>query len=91
MKPKTLGDLLQALQKLSPEQLKKPAIYISENMSCSGVVTGFGRAKADLYWAGGDDPSELMTKNALYEYGFDEEEVAGMDIQIHKGAFIINF
>ena len=89
--PKTLGDLLKALKSLTPEELKKPAIYNSENLYLSGIVSGFGKAKADLYWDGGDDPSQLKTKKEWKEYGYDSEEIAGMEILIRKGDFAINF
>jgi hypothetical protein len=90
-KPKTLGDLLEALKMLTPEELKKPAIYNSENLCLSGIVTGFGPAKADFYWDGGDDPSQLKTKKEWKEYGYDADEIAEMEIEIRKGDFVINF
>jgi len=90
-KPKTLGDLLAALKALTPEELKKPAIYNSENLCLSGIVTGFGKAKADLLWDGGDDPSQLKTKKEWKEYGCDSEEIAEMEIEVRKGDFVINF
>lgn len=90
-KPKTLGDLLSALKALTPEELKKPAIYNSENLCLSGIVTGFGKAKADLYWDGGDDSSLLKTKKEWKEYGYDSEEIAEMEIEVRKGDFVLNF
>lgn len=90
-KPKTLGDLLATLKALTQEELKKPAIYNSKNLCLSGIVTGFGKAKADLYWDGGDDPSELKTKKEWKEYGYDSEEIAELEIQIRRGDFVINF
>ena len=68
-KPKTLGHLLVALKKLTPEELKKPAIYDSKSLFISGIVTGFGKAPATLYWSGGDDPSELKTKKEWLAWG----------------------
>lgn len=90
-KPKTLGDLMEALKMLTPDELKKPAIYNSKNLCLSGIVLGFGRAKADLYWDGGDDPSQLKTKKEWKKYGYDEEQIAEMEIEIRKGDFVINF
>ena len=90
-KSKTLGDLLAALKALTPEELKRPAIYNSENLCLSGIVSDFGKAKADLYWDGGDDPSQLKTKKEWKEYGYDADEIEDMEIEIHKGDFVIKF
>lgn len=90
-KAKTLGDLLEALSSLAPEELEKPAIYNSENLCLSGIVTGFRKAKSNLYWDGGDDPSKLKTKKEWKEYGYDSEDIAKMEILIRKGDFVLNF
>lgn len=91
MKNKTLGDLLKVLQNLTPEELSRPIIYNSKNLCLSGIVSGFGKAKSDLYWDGGDDPSELKTSKEWLEYGYDPVEIAEFDKEISKGDFVINF
>ena len=88
---KTLSELLDALKALTPEQLKKPIIYNCESLCLSGIVTGFGKAKADLYWEGEDDPLRLKTKKELKEEGYDSDEIAEMEIEIRKGDFVLNF
>lgn len=90
-KPKTLGQLLEALQRLTLDELKKPAIYNSDNLCLSGIVLGFGKAKCDLYWDGGDAPSQLKSKKEWKEYGYDTEEISEMEIEIKRGDFVLNF
>lgn len=88
---KSLGDLLFALKQLSQDELKKPIIYNSDNLCLSGIVSGFGKAKTNLYWDGSDYPSQLKTKKEWKEYGYDNEEISEMEILIHKGDFVIKF
>jgi len=90
-KGKTLKDLLSALKKLSPEELKRPIMYSSEELSISGYVTGFGKSRANLLWNGDDDPSEIKTKNSWQEDGYSDEEIDQIEVAIRKGDFVINF
>ncbi len=90
-KQKTLGDLLNALKKLSPEELKKPAFYNSKDLYISGQVLGFGKARATLYWDGSDDPSEIKTRQEWKDDGYDNEEISEMEVAIQKGDFVITF
>ena len=87
--PITLGHLLSALKKLSPEELKRPMIYSSDDLCISGVVSGFGKAKSNLYWDCGDDPSEIKTAKEWREYGYDKEDIKGLVLEVKKGDFVI--
>ena len=91
MQPKSLGELLDALKKLAPEELEKPMIYISDSLSISGIVSDFGKAKANLYWDCGDDPSELKTKKEWREDGYDDEDIEEFELYVQKGDFVIKF
>ena len=84
-----LKELKKALDNLTPEQLEKELIYNSEDLSISGQVKAFKKAKANLYYTGEDDPAQLYTKNQLLEDGHDKEDIEGFDIEIHKGDFFI--
>ena len=47
-------------------------------------------AKEDLYYYGGNDPSDLMTKEDLLMWGHEEEQIESeWIIEIHKGDPII--
>jgi len=85
-----LKDLKKALDKMTKEQLEQGIVYSSDNLCQSGTVTGFGRAKANLYYTGEDDPAELYTMKQLKEQ-YDKEEIEGFDIEIAKGDFVIKF
>ena len=85
-----LKDLKAALDKMSKDELNKPILYSSENLCVSGVVLGIGKSKANLYYTGEDDPSELYTMKQLKEE-YDKEEIEGFPIEIAKGDFVIKF
>lgn len=84
-----LKQLKKALDKLTPEQLEKELIYNSEDLSSSGHVKAFKKAKANLYYTGEDDPAHLYTKSQLLNEGHDIEDIEGFDIEISKGDFFI--
>lgn len=89
MKHKTLGSFLEDIKKLSPEQLKKPLTYISEDLCIRGFVKGFEIADDDLYKYEENYPNELMPKSILYEDGYSEEDVSKMNIEVYKGDLVI--
>lgn len=90
MKTLKLKDLLKALSKMSKIELEQPLLYNSDSLSLSGQVLSIGKAKANLYYTGEDDPAELYTMKQLKEQ-YDKEEIEGFDIEIHKGDFVIKF
>lgn len=85
-----LKDLKKALDKMTKEQLNQPILYSSENLCLSGVVIGIGKAKANLYYTGEDDPAELYTMKQLKE-NYDKEEIESFPLEIAKGDFVIKF
>lgn len=86
-----LKDLKKQLDKLSKEQLEQELLYNSKEYSVSGVVSKITRAKANLYNTHEDDPSTLYTMRELKEQGMDKEEIESFDIEIPKGAFVLEF
>lgn len=86
-----LKDLKKQLDKLTKEQLEQELFYNSEEYSVSGVVNKIARAKANLYTTYEDDPAPLYTKKQLKEQGMDNEEIEECDIEIPKGAFVLEF
>ena len=86
-----LKDLKKQLDKLSKEQLEQELLYNSKEYSLSGVVQKIARAKANLYNTHEDDPSTLYTLKELKEQGMDKEEIESCDIEIPKGAFVLEF
>lgn len=85
-----LKDLKKHLDKMTKEQLEQNIVYSSENLCVSGTVIGVGRAKANLYYTGEDDPAELYTMKQLKE-DYDKEEIDGFTVEIAKGDFVIKF
>jgi len=85
-----LKDLKKQLNKLSKEQLEQELCYNSEEFSVSGIAK-IVRAKANLYTKHEDDPSPLYTMKQLKEDGMDKEEIQECDIEIPKGAFVVEF
>jgi hypothetical protein len=85
-----LKDLKKMLNKLSKEQLEEELLYNSKEFSLSGVAD-ITRAKANLYTRHEYDPSPLYTMKQLKEHGLDKEEIEGCDIEIPKGAFVLQF
>lgn len=86
-----LKDLKKKLDKMSKEELEQELIYNSENYSMSGRVTGLKKARVNLYYTGEDDPAQVYTKKQLKDDGYDEEEIAGFEIEIPKGRYFIEF
>lgn len=76
------------LDKLTKEQLEKELLYNSPEHYISGVAT-IKRAKANLYYMHDDDPATLFTLKELKEQGYDKEDIEGFDIEIPKGAFVV--
>jgi hypothetical protein len=87
---KKLKDLKKYLDKMSKEELNKDIFYISDTLYQSGWVTGFGKAKATLYYTGEDDPCELYTMKQLKEI-YDNEDIESFSAEISKGDFVIKF
>lgn len=85
-----LKDLKKALNKLTDVELNVPMIYHSETLHQSGTVIGFGKAKADMYYTGEDDPAELYTMAQL-KTDYDKDDIDGFEIEIHRGDFVIKF
>lgn len=86
-----LKDLKKQLDKLSEEQLEQEFFYNSQEYSVSGVVQKITRTKANLYNTYEDDPATLYTLKELKEQGLDKEEIESCDIEIPKGAFVLEF
>lgn len=86
-----LKDVKKMVNKLSKEQLEQEFLYNSKEYSVSGVVFKISRAKANLYNTYEDDPATLYTLKELKEQGMDKEEIESCDIEIQKGAFVIEF
>lgn len=86
-----LKDLKKILDKLTKEQLEQPLLYNSEEYSVSGEVQKIQKVKQNLYFLGDDDPSPLYTKKQLAEQGMDKEEIEECEVEIPKGAILIEF
>jgi hypothetical protein len=84
-----LKDIKKWVNKLTDEQLEQNLLYNSEEYSISGKVNKIEKAKANLYYTGEDDPSELYTMKQLKEEGYDKEDIEGFEVEIPKGAFYI--
>lgn len=91
MKEFKLKDLKRQMDKMTKEQLDQPIFFDSDNMCLSGVVLGFGRAKATLYYTGEDDPSPLLNMKQLKEAGYDAEDIESFSVEIRKGDYVIKF
>ena len=85
-----LKKLKKLLNSLTDEQLEQELFYKSDEYSISGVVEKIEREKTDLYFTGEDDPASLYTIQDLKRQGFNKEEIEEFDIEIPKGAFVIN-
>jgi hypothetical protein len=85
-----LKALKRILDKMSENELNQNLLYLSDSLSISGVVVKVGKAKANLYYTGEDDPAELKTMKQLREE-YDKEEIENFAIEIPKGAFVIKF
>lgn len=85
-----LRDLKNILNKMDNKQLNKPLIYKSDCYSLSGVVAKVGKAKANLYYTGEDDPAKLYTRKQLKE-NFDNDAIEEFELEIPKGALVIEF
>lgn len=85
-----LKDFKKALDAMTNEQLEQSMLYNSDDKYLSGQVLSFGRAKANLYYTGEDDPAELYTMKQLKEQ-YDKEEIESFNIEIPKGSFVIKF
>ncbi len=86
-----LKDLKKHLDKMSKEELNQPILFNSEQYHMSGLIIGFGKARATLYNTYEDDPSDLYTKKQLKDNGYDKEEIEKMDIDINRGDFVMKF
>lgn len=86
-----LKDLKKALDKMSKEELNQPITYNSDRYGLSGEILKIGKARANLYYTGEDDPVQLYTKNQLFEKGYEKEDIEEFDIEIRKGDFVLNF
>ena len=75
---------------MSKGQLDQDISYVSDTLYQSGIVKGFGKAKATLYYTGEDDPAELYTMKQLKEQ-YDKEEIDSFSVEIKKGDFVIKF
>jgi len=86
----TVRELKEILDNIPEEALDKDIGYNYPDMSCFGFIEGFELAKEDLYYYGGNDPSDLMTKEDLLMWGHEEEQIESeWIIEIHKGDPII--
>ncbi len=83
MKAKQLKKLLD---KLTPEQLEQPILYLSDEYSISGQVPQIKKARQDFYFNGEDDPSKLLTKKEIVAMGEDPSE---FQLEIPKGAIVV--
>ena len=86
-----LKELKKQLNKLTKDQLEQELLYNSVEYSVSGTVQKIARAKSNYYTTHEDDPATLYTMKELKERGFDKEEIEDCDIEIPKGAFVIQF
>lgn len=86
-----LRELKKWVNTLSDEQLKQEVVYNSKDLGLSGVVRKVVKARSNLYYTGEDDPSELHTKKELKEQGYDNEDISGLEIEMEKGQFYLDF
>jgi len=87
-----LRDIKKIFDKLSEKELDQHLLYNSEHYSVSGVVTKIKKASVDLYYIGDDDPARLYTKKQLKEeLEMDAEEIKKCEIEIPKGALVLEF
>jgi len=82
-------DLKKFLDKLSKQDLNKEVFLISKEFSLSIPVKKIKKAPFNLLWDGEDDPSELKSRNAFLEDGYDMEDVDSFTVEIEKGDIII--
>lgn len=87
----TLRDFKKLLDLMTDKELNQVLVYNSESLSISGMVDSICRAKENLYNKGEDDPAPLYTKASLLQDGYDEEDIDGMDVEIPRGQWYINF
>lgn len=85
----TWNDLKKKLDKLGIEELKNPAIFITDCKTQSGVIDLAKKLPATLYNTFEDDPNELKTIKQLKEDGMDKEEIEECSIEFSKGEFFI--
>lgn len=85
-----LSELKQKLDRMSKDELKQDLLFMSKEYSISGVVKSAVKSNANLFNAYEDDPCPLYTRKQLKENGHDKEEIESFDIEIPKGAFVIN-
>ena len=86
----TVRELKEILDNIPEEALDKNIGFVHSDMNGSGFIEEFELAKEDLYYYGGDDPSDLMTKEDLLMWGHEEEQIESeWIIEIHKGDPII--
>lgn len=83
-------ELLKKLQKLSKKELEQEVIYRSDEYSLTGVIQKAGKSRATYYTTGEDDPAPIYTKRQLIEdEGYERSEIGELDVEIPKGAFVI--
>jgi hypothetical protein len=85
----TWNDLKKKLNKLSKEELKKDAIFITDCKTQSGVINVAKKLPATLFNTFDDDPNELKTRKQLKEDGMDAEEIEQCSDEFIKGEFFI--
>ena len=83
------NDLKKKLEKLSKEELKEPAIFITADRTQSGYIEVAKKLPATLYNTYEDDPNELKTMKQLKEDGLDREELENVADEFSKGQFFI--
>ena len=85
----TWNDLKKKLEKLSKEELKQEAIFITSCKTQSGIIEIAKKLPATLYNSYDDDPNELKTMKQLKEDGLDKEELDQIADEFSKGQFFI--
>ena len=83
------NDLKKKLNKMSKEELKQDAIFITSRKTQSGIIEVAKKLPATLYNTYEDDPNELKTMKELKEYGLDKEELENVADEFSKGQFFI--
>lgn len=83
------NDLKKKLNKMSKEELKQDAIFITSCKTQSGIIEVSKKLPATLYNTYEDDPNKLKTMKELKEYGLDKEELENVADEFSKGQFFI--
>lgn len=82
-------DLKKFLDNLSKDDLNKEVILVSDVFSTSIPIKKIKKNPYNLLWNGDEDPSQLKTRNAFIQDGYDPEDVDSLEVEIKKGDIVI--